>query len=89
MRRFPGWIGVIASRTKRKQMFARLEARGIAAEELARVEAPVGIAIGSESPAECAVSILGSIIRDHRLGAVNAGAEAVVDGEREPEERAS
>jgi len=70
-------------------MFARLEARGIAAGELARVEAPVGIAIGSESPAECAVSILGSIIRDHRLGAASAGADAVVDREREPEERVS
>ncbi len=89
VRRFPRWIGVIASRTKRKQMFARLEARGIAGEELARVEAPVGIAIGSESPAECAVSILGSVIRDHRLGAATTRAESVVNGEREPEERAS
>lgn len=89
VRRFPGWIGVIASRTKRKQMFARLEARGIAAEELARVEAPVGMAIGSESPAECAVSILGSIIRDHRLATGSAGAEAVVDRQAESEERAS
>jgi len=87
VRRFPGWIGVIASRTKRKQMFARLEARGITAEELARVDAPVGIAIGSESPAECAVSILGSIIRDHRLGTASAGAG--VNGRREREERAS
>ena len=65
-RRYRGWIGVIASRTKRKQMFLRLEARGITAEELARVEAPVGLPIGSESPAECAVSILASIIRQHK-----------------------
>ena len=68
VRSYPGWIGVIASRTKRKQMFMRLEARGIAAEELSRVEAPVGLPIGSESPAECAVSILASIIRQHKLG---------------------
>jgi xanthine dehydrogenase accessory factor len=66
VRRFPGWIGVIASRMKRKQMFKRLEARGLAAEELSRIEAPVGIPIGSESPAECAVSILASIIRQHK-----------------------
>ena len=70
VRRFPGWIGVIASRTKRKQMFKRLEARGIAADELSRLEAPVGIPIGSESPAECAVSILASIIRQHKLPSV-------------------
>jgi len=68
VRRFAGWIGVIASRTKRKQMFLGLEARGIAAEELTRIEAPVGLPIGSESPAECAVSILASIIRQHKLG---------------------
>ena len=68
VQRYTGWIGAIASRTKRKQMFKRLEARGIAAEALARIEAPVGIPIGSESPAECAVSILGSIIRHHKLG---------------------
>jgi xanthine dehydrogenase accessory factor len=68
VRRYPGWIGVIASRTKRKQMFMRLEARGMAAEELSRIEAPVGLPIGSESPAECAVSILASIIRWHKLG---------------------
>jgi xanthine dehydrogenase accessory factor len=89
VRRFPGWIGVIASRTKRKQMFARLQTRGVTVEELARVEAPIGIAIGSESPAECAVSILGSIIRAHRLGTLGAGAGGIVDGQREPEERAS
>ena len=65
--RYAGWIGAIASRTKRKQMQKRLEARGIAAEALGRIEAPVGMPIGSESPAECAVSILGSIIRHHKL----------------------
>ena len=68
VQRYTGWIGAIASRTKRKQMFKRLEALGIAAEALARVEAPVGIPIGSESPAECAVSILASVIRHHKLG---------------------
>ena len=77
VRRFPGWIGAIASRTKRKQMFIRLETRGIAADDLARVEAPAGVAIGSESPAECAVSILASIIRDHRQGRATARPEAI------------
>jgi len=80
VRRFPGWIGVIASPTKRKQMFVRLQARGITEEELARVEAPVGIPIGSESPAECAVSILGSIIRHHKRGT-----RAAVGERREPD----
>ncbi len=79
VRRFPGWIGLIASRTKRKQMFVRLRARGITDDELARVEAPVGIPIGSESPAECALSILGSVVRQHRLGMRPAVGEAHAD----------
>jgi xanthine dehydrogenase accessory factor len=73
VRRFPGWIGVIASQTKRKQMFKRLAARGVATDELSRVEAPAGLPIGSESPAECAVSILASIIRQHKLGLQSSG----------------
>jgi xanthine dehydrogenase accessory factor len=67
-RRFTGWIGAIASRTKRREVVAALKAQGLTAEQLARVEMPVGMPIGSESPAECAVSILGSIIRHHKIG---------------------
>jgi xanthine dehydrogenase accessory factor len=66
LRRFPGFIGVIASRAKRKEMFQRMRERGIADADLARVEAPLGVAIGGETPAEIAVSILGSVIRDHK-----------------------
>ncbi len=82
VRRFPGWIGVISSKMKRKEMFMRLKARGVAESELARVEAPVGVPIGSETPAECAVSILASIIRNHKLGSVDEEAHV-----KETEER--
>ena len=68
VKKFHGWIGVIASKMKKKEMFMRLKARGVSDAELARVEAPIGLPIGSETPAECAVSILGSIIR-HVKGA--------------------
>jgi xanthine dehydrogenase accessory factor len=60
--RFPGWIGVISSRSKRLEMFRRLRARGIPEEALQRVVAPVGLAIGAETPAEIAVSICGQIL---------------------------
>ena len=63
VRKFPRWIGVISSRTKRLEMFRRLRARGIAEGELARVVAPVGLSIGAESPAEIAVSILAQVIQ--------------------------
>ena len=43
-------------------MFRRLKARGIPEGQLGRVVAPVGFAIGAESPAEIAVSILAQVI---------------------------
>ncbi len=64
VRRFDRWIGVIASRTKKKLIFGKLKAEGITDDQLSRVESPVGMEIGAETPAEIAVAILGSIIRD-------------------------
>jgi xanthine dehydrogenase accessory factor len=65
-KRFPGFIGLICSRLKRKEMFARVKERGVTDAELARVEAPLGVPIGGETPAEIAVSILGGIIAHHK-----------------------
>jgi len=66
VQRFPGWIGVISSKSKKREMFLRLKARGIAEEALGRVAAPVGLPIGAETPAEIAVSILAQIIASLR-----------------------
>jgi xanthine dehydrogenase accessory factor len=74
---FPGWIGLIASRSKREEMFRRLKARGIPAGALDRVHAPVGLPIGAETPAEIAVSILAQVIADAK-GRVEAPAKAEV-----------
>ena len=60
--KFPGWIGLISSKTKKLEMFHRLKARGIDEAALRRVVAPVGLPIGAETPAEIAVSILSQII---------------------------
>ena len=62
VQKFPGWIGLISSKTKKLEMFRRLKARGIPEEALGRVVAPVGLPIGAVTPAEIAVSILGQII---------------------------
>jgi xanthine dehydrogenase accessory factor len=72
VQKFPGWIGVISSKSKRREMFLRLKARGIAEEALARVVAPVGLPIGAESPAEIAVSILAQVIASLRRPSVGA-----------------
>jgi xanthine/CO dehydrogenase XdhC/CoxF family maturation factor len=60
------FVGFISSKLKRKEMFARVRERGVTEQELARVEAPLGLGIGAESPAEIAVSILGGIIAHHK-----------------------
>src|SRR6185295_13565092 len=78
VQKFPGWIGLISSKTKKLEMFRRLRARGIAEEALGRVVAPVGLPIGAVTPAEIAVSILGQIIATVRNPA------AAPDGVAEP-----
>jgi xanthine dehydrogenase accessory factor len=60
--RFPNAIGLIASASKREHLFARLRAEGIPREALARVRSPIGLAIGAETPAEIAVSVVGEIV---------------------------
>lgn len=85
--RFPGFVGLICSQLKRREMFARLRERGVAEGDLARVEAPLGMSIGSETPAEIAVSILGSIIAHHKGVKTSTlsptSASEVTDGEEE------
>lgn len=63
LHRHQGWIGVIGSAKKRQEMFEALRGRGVGEEQLARIECPVGVTIGAETPAEIAVSILASVIK--------------------------
>ena len=57
-----GYIGMIGSRRKVLQVYDQLKAEGITPEQLATVYAPVGLDIGSDSPAEIAVSIMAEIL---------------------------
>jgi xanthine dehydrogenase accessory factor len=57
-----GYIGMIGSRRKVLQVYDQLKAEGITAEQLATVHAPLGLDIGSDSPAEIAVSVLAEIL---------------------------
>jgi xanthine dehydrogenase accessory factor len=78
--KFPGYIGLICSATKKREMFHRLKARGVTDAELERVDAPLGVPIGAETPAEIAVSIAASIIRHRRKG--TAGEEEHAQAEQ-------
>jgi len=58
-----GYIGMIGSRKKVLQVYDELKAKGVRPEALARVYAPIGMDIGSDSPAEIAVSVLAEILQ--------------------------
>jgi xanthine dehydrogenase accessory factor len=57
-----GYLGMIGSRRKVRQVFDALIERGANADELGRVFAPVGFDIGAESPTEIAVSVMAEIL---------------------------
>jgi xanthine dehydrogenase accessory factor len=56
------YIGALGSRKSHAGRVDRLTAQGFGAEALARIHAPIGLDIGSVTPSEIAVSILGEII---------------------------
>jgi xanthine dehydrogenase accessory factor len=56
------YVGMIGSARKIKLIFEDLAARGIPAEALARVHAPLGLPIGSQTVPEIAVSVVAELI---------------------------
>ena len=56
------YVGALGSRKTHAARVSRLSAAGLDADALARIHAPVGLALGGRSPAEIAVSILAQII---------------------------
>jgi xanthine dehydrogenase accessory factor len=63
------YIGMIGSKRRIKACFERFrEEERIAEEVIERVYAPIGLDIGTETPAEIALSILGEVIKVRRGG---------------------
>lgn len=58
-----GYVGMIGSRRKRDMIYKALLQEGFSQEDLDRVHAPIGLAIGAETPEEIAVSIVGELIQ--------------------------
>jgi xanthine dehydrogenase accessory factor len=64
------YVGLIGSRRKIKMIFENLLAEGVSREALAKVYAPLGIDIGSQTVPEIAVSICAELIAHRNLGQV-------------------
>lgn len=75
------YIGLLGSKRKSLLIFRELLESGATLEQLRRVHAPVGLAIGALSPEELAVSIMAEIIASRRGGA--GGAMRMDDAEIE------
>jgi len=56
------YIGAIGSRTTNEKRRARLKEQGLSDELLARIHAPIGLNIGSQTPEEIALAIMAEII---------------------------
>jgi xanthine dehydrogenase accessory factor len=67
-----GYIGLIGSRRRVLQAFRTLIEEGFTQEQLEKVNAPIGLDIGAETPDEIAVSIMAEIVQHRRLGATKA-----------------
>ena len=68
-----GYVGLIGSRRKIKLIFESLREQGMAESALARVAAPVGLDIGSQTVPEIAISIVAELIARRNLGPRSPG----------------
>ncbi len=66
------YLGMIGSKSKIAKMWKRLEGKGIERHYLDRIHAPIGLNIGADSPEEISISIVAELVRERRLGKVQA-----------------
>jgi xanthine dehydrogenase accessory factor len=51
-----GFVGLVASRTKRNKFLMRLRAQGVSEDRLARLRSPLGLDLGAVTPEEIALA---------------------------------
>jgi xanthine dehydrogenase accessory factor len=66
------YVGALGSRKTHARRLERLKEQGVSDAALARIHAPIGLAIGAVSPPEIAVAIMGEITASLRLAAGRA-----------------
>jgi xanthine dehydrogenase accessory factor len=74
-----GYIGLIGSKRRVLQTFQTLLKEGFTQQQLNRVNAPIGLEIGAETPAEIAISIMAEIVQHRRLGESRSAPPMKVD----------
>ncbi len=57
-----GYVGAIGSRAAQADRRVRLEAAGLAPQEIARLHAPIGLDLGGSEPVEIALAIVAQVI---------------------------
>jgi xanthine dehydrogenase accessory factor len=71
-----GYVGMIGSKRKIRLIFEDLLAKGVPAEALARVHAPLGYDIGSQTVPEISVSIVAELIACRNRGTADAARQS-------------
>jgi xanthine dehydrogenase accessory factor len=71
----PAFVGLVASRKRGEAVLGYLADRGVPAERLARVRAPVGLDLGSTTHREIAVAILAELVQLRASGALSPAVE--------------
>ncbi len=70
------YIGMMGSRTRADAVKEQLRTEGVPEQLLKQIHAPIGLAIGAESPEEIAISVMAQIIwtknREKRIGTYDA-----------------
>jgi xanthine dehydrogenase accessory factor len=87
-----GFLGMIGSRGKVGRFKKRLAARGLldgeaGAARWARLHAPIGLDLGSETPAEIAVAVAAQLVSLRRRGTTHVGDWRPIRDEEEPDGR--
>ena len=67
------YLGMLGSRRKVALTWQLLERAGVEPERLARIHAPVGLAIGADTPEEIAISVVAEMIAARRSGTTRRG----------------
>lgn len=62
-----GYVGALGSRRSHSARLVRLQKSGYEAKDLVRIFGPVGLDIGSKTPAEIAISIVAQLVKERNI----------------------